>query len=206
MRIGVVIGFFIAVGLIIFLLWGRRNDSLLISEYQKILNQEARNKIPNYKAYYKTDKINNFIYSNTAIPPKLSITNEDGKPMFLDELVKNKTAMIVFIFSSKNCDECTDSELKKINDLIKNKVAFASKILIISNFDDPFHLSIFKKERKLTLEIYNSEKIQLLPELNKPFYFVLDHQFKYLDFFIPSKEMPDVTPIYFEKMFAKYLK
>lgn len=147
---------------------------------------------------------NYFTFNSKAISPKKVLISEYGKEITIAALIEERGRLIIFNFSERNCDICAENELKKIKKLLNTENPIKTKILVLAKYANPRHLSIFKNVHELNYEIYNTKEEELLGSLNKPFYFVLDSDFIYKDFFIPAKEMPDITGKYFDSMYQKY--
>ncbi len=144
-----------------------------------------------------------FRYSGTAVPKNLKVVPEDGIARDLKEVVLKHRKVILFSFSETHCGSCWEAELEKIKKLKQTKNALYDKIIVISKYTNNRHLTILKDLKKIDFEIYNIQGEMLLNDLNMPFYFLLDSDFIYKDFFIPIKELPNLTDQYFEAMSTK---
>ncbi|MCX6149235.1 MAG: redoxin domain-containing protein [Ignavibacteriales bacterium] len=160
-----------------------------------------------------TDEFKNFYEfqlraESKSIPQEMAIFNDKSQIITLSNLIGN-SPKIILKYSELGCSVCIDKQienLKKVSQKIGNQ-----NIIILASYRQKKNLILFKRLNKLNFEIYNmkEQEFGLVPEqYHLPYFFIIDStmQMKYI--FIPSKDLPELSEVYFryiiEKFFHKY--
>ncbi len=135
---------------------------------------------------------------NKAVNPNIVLKDTTLKEVKLSE-VKKFDEIIVFRYSSKDCEECVESVLKVINDYFKNIPM--GKIIIINDAYSERDFVLKTRFSKIKLPVYmltETLKGLDLPIENKnlPFLFVYNKENKAIKLFTPFRDIPQKTGEY----------
>lgn len=136
--------------------------------------------------------------SDTCMSKFLHLSTVKGEPVRIDSLIGNKRYLALFI-SSDDCGACVDfslNQIRKIASQLKEK-----KILIFASKYQLRDLFILAKSINIDAQILSIDKTGLpIEKENIPFIFLIDKELKPTHLFIPRKEIPDQTDLYFKKI------
>lgn len=169
-------------------------------------NNDLRNKIQKVEDAYKLniafiDKIKYFTYlqlksDDSKLLDKIKFSFND-KTITLRDTSKWKQK-IVLRFTEFNCSTCVDEDITLLIKFIKE--IGEENVIIFATFNNLRNLLSFKENHKLRIHIFNIDELNLpIEQANVPYFFRLDNFLSISKVFVPQKEIPDLTEIYFNK-------
>ena len=175
-------------------------NNLVISENTKILlegqkDQEKDLLLGNIELSYT--------YSNLTISD-FPLIDLNGNKMSISNLLgKEKT--LLFNFSIQNCSSCIEfgiEYLKRIMNIIPS-----DRIVVLVKGGNKRELKALAKAHDINVPLYNIADDALhgiLEKENVPFFFISDKRLVMEEVFIPIKEIPEHSEIYFRIISMKY--
>ena len=119
------------------------------------------------------------------------------------ENVSDWRLKIVLRFTELNCSTCIDEDIELLNKYV-NEIG-QSNLIIFSTFKNLRSLLSFKENHKLKIQIFNIEELKLpIEQANVPYFFWLDSTLTVSNVFIPQKEFPELSEIFFNKSIAVF--
>jgi hypothetical protein len=155
---------------------------------------------------YKTISNDIMTYSymdDMDINPRTIVRSERGDSVLLKDLV-HKTSFVVK-YSYLNCEECINYQINVMKTYI-DKIGI-DNILILVSYANLRSLSIDKKlyDYKKNIFYFEDEGFDFTIEnKNEPYFFILDDKMKAKHFFIPRKEMENLTNDYMKMICNKF--
>ena len=117
----------------------------------------------------------------------------------------NGEEKLVFKFSTSNCSTCVQSGFSTLRKLMRN--LSSDQLLVIADRSNRREVRALANSLDLDFPIYMAEKGafgDMLLNENVPFVFVLGSDLRMKDLFIPMKELPDYTDMYYRIVWKKY--
>lgn len=155
---------------------------------------------------YKTEKADELAKLSMDIDSlqNLTLYNYEDNTRLKTLLLEDNPKIIVF-FSSNQCSYCIDhvlNSLKKFENIINN-----DKIIMIGEFQNKIDYYKFKKINKIKVSFFYTLPLKgfNLPvnELNTPYVILANSSLKPQSIFVPEKEIPKRTDVYFALMAKK---
>lgn len=112
---------------------------------------------------------------------------------------------VVFKYASTNCPSCIDAELDRIVNLARH--LRKDQLIILGEYANRRQFLASMKGRALDFPVYQVEANvfgDLLEKENVPFFFVTDRNMRLSDLFVPMKELPDFSELYYRIILKKY--
>lgn len=112
---------------------------------------------------------------------------------------------VVFKYSSTNCSSCINSELEHIIKLSRHVPK--NRIIVLGEFTNRRQFLASMKGHSIDFPVYQLETKafgDLLEKENVPFFFLINKELQVQDLFIPMKELPDFTDLYYQAILKKY--
>jgi hypothetical protein len=153
--------------------------------------------------------INAYRLNNLHLQP-IALTGYTDQRAFPLRDVIGKGPKIVLQYSDLNCDICVDSALSYFTSFLKK--AGRSNAIIIASTDNRRLLSFFVRinhvDPAMVYFINNKDLGGLygMAPPNAPFVYFTDSSLMVADVFLPIKEIPRLSEIYYEEMLAKHFR
>lgn len=190
-KICIIISFALLIGMTILIRNNRQLTNLLEETNLKL----AQNEVELNSVLWSNSQ--HYLYANSKITNFNVITIKGEKKPFSSILVND--FQIFYKFSSSDCIECVEAELK----ISKNE---AQHTMILAETSDSRWLNAFIEANHINKEsIFQIEKA-LLKEGELPFYFVSDNELYIKDILFPIKELPNFSADYYKTIRSKYSK
>lgn len=144
-----------------------------------------------------------YVYSESQLPD-MTLLDKDRNAIKLSALL-NGEDKVVFKFSSTNCSSCIQHSFSSVRKLM-GKLA-KDKLIIIADNSNRRELQALVNSLSLSLPVYLTEDTvfhYILEKENVPFFFVIREDLRMKDLFIPMKELPDLSDLYYRIIWKKY--
>lgn len=144
-----------------------------------------------------------YIYAERTLQDMI-LWDKSLNKVTLSDLVDDNEKL-VFKFSPSNCSSCIQSSfaaLKKIANIISD-----NQIIIIADKANRREIQALSNSMHLRYPIYlvdEKEFNDILREENIPFTFVIGRDLIMKDLFIPMKELPEFSDMYYRVIWKKY--
>ena len=146
-------------------------------------------------------------FENTIID-EFEITDNENNTYYFSKILDDKTSKhkLVFFFSSYSCNSCIDSEIKNIKSY--EHLIDQDNIIILAQYESIRQLRSFLSNQELTIPVYcvNSNSLNILDTENTPFYFLINSNMKMEMFFIPIKEIPSYSKMYYMTIYKRFFE
>lgn len=132
------------------------------------------------------------------------LLNNNQKKVKLSSLVGGKEKL-VFKFSPSNCSTCIQSGFAAFRKIAKN--ISNDQIIIITDKTNRREIRALANSMNLDYPIYladDKDFNNILQKENIPFTFIIDKDLRMKDLFIPMKELPDYSDMYYRIIWKKY--
>lgn len=132
------------------------------------------------------------------------LLNNNQKKVKLSSLVGEKEKL-VFKFSPSNCSTCIQSGFAALRKIAKN--ISNDQIIIITDKTNRREIRALANSMNLDYPIYladDKDFNNILQKENIPFTFIIDKDLRMKDLFIPMKELPDYSDMYYRIIWKKY--
>lgn len=132
------------------------------------------------------------------------LLNNNQKKVKLSSLVGGKEKL-VFKFSPSNCSTCIQSGFAALRKIAKN--ISNDQIIIITDKTNRREIRALANSMNLDYPIYladDKDFNNILQKENIPFTFIIDKDLRMKDLFIPMKELPDYSDMYYRIIWKKY--
>lgn len=132
------------------------------------------------------------------------LLNSSLEKVRLSSLVGGKEKL-VFKFSPSNCFTCIQSGFTALRKIVKN--ISNDQIIIIADKANRREIRALANSMHLDYPIYLADDKDfntILQKENIPFTFVIDKELRMRDLFIPMKELPDYSDMYYRIIWKKY--
>ncbi len=141
--------------------------------------------------------------SNFKLCDTLSIENEESETYKMSQLI-GENEVLVYRFNYQSCVSCVDSELERIDSLCA--VLGKDRVLVLASYPVARDLYYQFKYHKPTFQMYNLKKGLIensIDMTNMPYFFVVNNKLEATHFFIPNKDFPELTKLYYEKIISE---
>jgi len=111
--------------------------------------------------------------------------------------------LLVYRYNYHSCIPCVDSELKSIDSLCA--ILGKDRILVLAAYPAAHDLYYQLKYNKPKFQMYNLKMGSIensIDMTNSPYYFVINNKLESSHFFIPHKEFPELTKLYYKKVIS----
>ncbi|WP_143754126.1 hypothetical protein [Chryseobacterium sp. 52] len=128
------------------------------------------------------------------IPNNVMVTDIKGDRLLLKKLIEKPAT--IYRINETNCFTCVEKFLPELE-----KMAQKSDVIILGTYSDPRNLFLaLKNYVSKKIKIYNIEKNSLagtkIEGVDIPYIFDIDPELKSSNFFIPQKEIPELSSYY----------
>jgi hypothetical protein len=143
------------------------------------------------------------MFNGRCLATSQKVIKESGDSVPLDQLFRG--SKLVFRYSELNCNTCIDKQI----DILKKyaaKIGNDNIILFVSSSNSRYRIQ-FKKVNNIHFPIYelSSDLEKQLPNIDLPYYFIMEkNNLRINSFFIPQKEIHQLTEEYFRGILNKY--
>lgn len=144
-----------------------------------------------------------YVYADRKLED-ISLQDESREEKKISEFL-NGEEKLVFKFSTSNCSTCVQSGFSTLRKLMRN--LSSDQLLVIADRSNRREVRALANSLDLDFPIYMAEKGafgDMLLNENVPFVFVLGSDLRMKDLFIPMKELPDYTDMYYRIVWKKY--
>lgn len=181
------------------------NMLLLLNYYicNKNIKQERRlcnNKIDAlfYESTLLRENLLLSIQDVCILPEKTIVYTESGDSTTLDKIKQNKKSLILR-YSYLSCQPCVDNIIANIKQFVEENDTL--EVLLLSNYQCKKDLRNFKRINTIFTEVYNIKHLDIsLEKENVPYMFIIDENMNIFNFFIPRKEIPELTKQYLQRV------
>ena len=129
-----------------------------------------------------------------------SLTDSTGRSIDFKDLCKDSPKFF-FRFTEQNCNTCVDAEIKKLNRL--TALIGKDNIIFLVSYSSNHAIQLLKRNYGFAGRIYNIDETKTagwdVEKLNVPYFFLGDSS-GISDFFIPEKDLPLISDIYYENI------
>lgn len=122
----------------------------------------------------------------------------------LSKLLEGKETL-VFKFSSSNCSTCIQSGFSALRKIARNIPR--ERLIILADKSNRREVQALSNSMGLDYPIYLADDnafSHMLRDENVPFVFVIGEDLRMKDLFIPMKELPDYSDMYYRIIWKKY--
>lgn len=134
------------------------------------------------------------------------LLDKDRNKVKFSSIIDNGTK-VIYKFSSSNCSSCIQSGLTSIQKLIR-KIP-ENHLVIIADGSTRRELQALSNSLHLDYPIYLAEEgtfDAILKKENIPFVFIVGPDMQMKDLFIPMKELPEYSEMYYHTIWRKYFR
>lgn len=146
-----------------------------------------------------------YAYAEFHFQDFILLDKERNKVKF--STIIGSSAKVIYKFSSSNCSSCIQSGLASIQKLIR-KIP-ENQLIIVADGSTRRELQALSNSLHLNYPIYLTEDgafDTILRKENIPFMFVVGPDMQMKDLFIPMKELPEYSEMYYHTIWRKYFK
>lgn len=132
------------------------------------------------------------------------LQDESRNEIQLSKLLDGKETL-VFKFSSSNCSTCIQSGFSALRKIAKNIPR--ERLIILADKSNRREVQALSNSMGLDYPIYLADDnafSHMLRDENVPFVFVIGEDLRMKDLFIPMKELPDYSDMYYRIIWKKY--
>jgi hypothetical protein len=126
----------------------------------------------------------------------LHVVNEQGARVAFNQVLGADTKL-VFRFSELSCNTCVDREVGNLKKMAAQ--VGADKIVVLASYRNLRDLVVFKRINQLDFQVYNAaDKAFPADAAGGTFVFLANQVHRGFAPFIPSKEIDDLSPVYYD--------
>ncbi len=132
------------------------------------------------------------------------LRDESRNEIQLSKLLEGKETL-VFKFSSSNCSTCIQSGFSALRKIAKNIPR--ERLIILADKSNRREVQALSNSMGLDYPIYlvdDNAFSHILRDENVPFVFIIGEDLRMKDLFIPMKELPDYSDMYYRIIWKKY--
>jgi len=181
---------------------------LLLINIYILFNLYIYNKKTEIERNAFNNKINTLFYQNIllkesllhsiqgicTLPEKMMVYNESNDCISLKSLKRKKRSLILR-YSHLSCKPCVDAIIACVKQFAEQNNQI--EILLFSSYRFEKDLRDFKRMNKIFTEVYNVKYLDIpIEKENIPYIFIMDKNMNVFDFFIPQKDMLELTEQY----------
>lgn len=188
-------------GLNLFLLYSVNNLSIKLNRYKEEIFSVNKD-IERLSNFHMTSQRTILLNEQYKIPYNFILENEKGTRINFTELIGSKSKLI-FRYSGLNCNTCIEEEIINIKKYLSETKT--QRLIIIADYKNEEDLFLFKRLHQIGIPIYNSRQNSLklpIEALNTPYLFVTDSTLIIRSLFIPNKEYPEFSKVYYSNIFS----
>lgn len=144
-----------------------------------------------------------YVYSECQLAD-MTLLDKDRNAIKLSALL-NGEDKVVFKFSLTNCSSCIQHSFSSVRKLMGKLPK--DKIIIVADNSNRRELQALVNSLSLSLPVYLTEDTvfhSILEKENVPFFFIIGKDLRMKDLFIPMKELPDLSDLYYRIIWKKY--
>ena len=132
------------------------------------------------------------------------LRDESRNEIQLSKLLEGKETL-VFKFSSSNCSTCIQSGFSALRKIAK--IIPRERLIILADKSNRREVKALSNSMGLDYPIYlvdDNAFSHILRDENVPFVFIIGEDLRMKDLFIPMKELPDYSDMYYRIIWKKY--
>lgn len=144
-----------------------------------------------------------YVYAEHSLCDMILI-NQNGERIRLSEQLQH-TPKLVFKISNSNCSSCLRFILSSLDKMMKRIPK--DQLLLIADNSNIREIKAVMNSWNVKCPVYRVEEnafSQILKEENVPFNFIIDADLQMKDLFIPMKELPEYSDMYYRIIWKKY--
>ena len=196
--------------LIVSLLYLKQNTRLNRINKESALKDNRYIELKDYKKQTLDLLVNTYgiqIQSDgIQIEKDIRIQSLEGDSIYLSQLFENEYKF-VFCYSELNCSTCIEKEFDNLKKY-SNEIG-VNNIIILAQYSNIRDLAVFIRVNDIKSPVYkiNNNKLGLLiDKYDSPYLFVTNRNMIANQIFIPLKEIPNLSEMYYEIIITRYFK
>jgi len=134
--------------------------------------------------------------------PDMVLKNKENKEAKLSELLNTHEYKLVLFFSFFNCESCVTHAMHQIDKISKD--LDNDKVIIIAQFENKRQFMSYLNAKKINnLSVFYYDKTDSTFDIEQPFICLINKNMKTENFFIPIKEIPELSSAYLNAIKVK---